>query len=904
MAGLVGVLQALGATRQRDGSWVVDCAALQLGSLFGGDLDGQAIGVVTGEAIAFKSPPELAACGKVWMTDVTDEDAFCQALGVAIDELREQVRAALQTLRKLGFKARLQAPDPRPRGTLTRADRVIGVVIDAGGDLLIEEIDGEALPADKQASMMAPEEATAAELHQLIDGVLASIAGLEATGIAAPPSLSHEELRELQAALDDSDEAGDDFDSDDFDGDDDDERTAAGVPIPVSARPPALRDDEGDDDPHTLKVKAGGKSPIHTAFDDEDDDVEPPTATLTTPIARPTIPPVVAPRPAPAPQVTVDAAADDDPFDGIGEPTATRPIDSRATAVPASDDGLLEALDDDGDEGDDGDDGVDVGDEGDDFAPGPAAVAPVTPAAAAVDPARAEADAFDESTAALPHGDEEDFDDGKTRALVVDEALLARLKRGDDAERAVAPPTATLPMPASPAGASPSWPVGPTQPLTAPQPPGLDEAAGFDGPSTSATAHLRAETRGEHDDIAPAVTAAADDGSSLVGAFDDDFNEPSGDPSGFDSSDGIAADEPTMTPPRPEPAPQFTSSPFDDDSVAGAAKDEGDDDELEALERQAAALEAELRVVRARIASLRAHLEPTGTATAPVPAAASTAPPLPAEQPRVGDSDEGDAETDARAGLTSLPSLQSIDVHEIQPRHARPDGGNSLLDELDDNDEANAFDDGASAPDPIAAAGADEDVVSLAALQGALKELGVIGEGGGETQVAASVMDFAPADDDGDVFGSVSGGDSLAEASAASDLSVEATRVRSARPSSIALVVEDDRARDRLKKHLADRFSALMEAADGERAMELRGIAEVDAIVFVRPRRDGGTLASFTQIEHLPHRPRVLVISADDGFDDVPAVDLRLPLGQRASEVARQVLDGLEQLGVPLMPAA
>jgi hypothetical protein len=150
----------------------------------------------------------------------------------------------------------------------------------------------------------------------------------------------------------------------------------------------------------------------------------------------------------------------------------------------------------------------------------------------------------------------------------------------------------------------------------------------------------------------------------------------------------------------------------------------------------------------------------------------------------------------------------------------------------------------------------------------------------------------------------VSGSDSLAEASSASALSVEATRIRSSRPSSIALVVEDDRARDRLKKHLADRFSALIEAADGERAMQLRGITEVDAIVFVRPRRDGGTLASFTQIEHLPHRPRVLVISADDGFDDVPAVDLRLPLGQRASEVARQVLDGLAQLGVPHMPAA
>jgi hypothetical protein len=881
MAGLVGVLQALGATRQRDGSWTVDCAALQLGSLFGGDLHGQAVGVVAGEAITFKSPPELAACGKVWMTDVADEDAFCQALGVALDELREQVRAALQTLRKLGFKTRLQAPDPRPRGTLGRGDRIVGVVIDAGGDLLVDEIDGEALPTDKQASMMAPEEATSAELHALIDGVIASLAGLEATGVAAPPSLSREELRELQAALDDSEDGDADFDSDD------EERTAAGVPPPAPrpARPGA-----------------------HPAFDDDDDDeVEPPTATLTTPIARP----LVAPPPAPRPEVVTRAVAvassddddDDDPFDGIGEPTATRPVDLRATAVPPSDGGLMDALDDE--EEVDVEVDIDAVDEA--FVASPTAVAPhAAPAVPApAQPAIADDDDFEESTAALPHGDE-DFDDGKTRALVVDEALLARLKRGDDPEKVTAAPHVAAPPSRPPATASPSWPVGPTLPLP-PAAPGDDDTAGFEAPATSATAHLRAETRGEHEDAAPAVTAAADDGSNLASAFDDDFDDgPAGDPSGFDSQDDVAADDDiTVAPPaRPTPTPPATppiASPFDDDDVAA-------DDELAHLEARAAMLEAELATVRARIAMLRRSVEPTGTTTAPTPAMATTAPPPPlAEQPRVGDSDEGEVETVGQGGgLTSLPSLQSVDVHEVNAsRLARPaaSSGNSLLDELDESDdEAGAFD-GQGVADPVAATG-DEDVVSLAALQGALKELGVIGEGGGETQVAASVMNFAPADDDGDVFGS--GGDSLAEAgpSGGGDLSVEATRIRTSRPSSIALVVEDERARDRLKKHLADRFSALIEAADGESAMGLRGIADVDAIVFVRPRRDGGTLASFTRLEHLPQRPRVLVISADDGFDDVPAVDLRLPLGQRASEVARQVLDGLEQLGVPMMPAA
>jgi hypothetical protein len=174
-------------------------------------------------------------------------------------------------------------------------------------------------------------------------------------------------------------------------------------------------------------------------------------------------------------------------------------------------------------------------------------------------------------------------------------------------------------------------------------------------------------------------------------------------------------------------------------------------------------------------------------------------------------------------------------------------------------------------------------------------------------------MPFALKDDgdgDGDVFGSVSGADSLeanlkSESSAADDMSEEATRIRTGRPSgSIALVVEDARARERLRKHLVYRFSGLIEANDGRAAMQLKGIADVDAIVFVRPSQDDTNLASFTRLGGLPHRPRVLVISHDATFDALPAVDLRLPLGQRASEVAQQVLDGLERLGIQLNPGA
>jgi hypothetical protein len=75
-------------------------------------------------------------------------------------------------------------------------------------------------------------------------------------------------------------------------------------------------------------------------------------------------------------------------------------------------------------------------------------------------------------------------------------------------------------------------------------------------------------------------------------------------------------------------------------------------------------------------------------------------------------------------------------------------------------------------------------------------------------------------------------------------------------------------------------------------------LGDLDAIVFVRPSTNEPNRQGFRRLEGMPHRPRVLVISPDTSFDAVPAVDLRLPLGQKASEVAQQVIDGLAQLGV------
>ena len=119
----------------------------------------------------------------------------------------------------------------------------------------------------------------------------------------------------------------------------------------------------------------------------------------------------------------------------------------------------------------------------------------------------------------------------------------------------------------------------------------------------------------------------------------------------------------------------------------------------------------------------------------------------------------------------------------------------------------------------------------------------------------------------------------------------------------IGLVVEDARALDRLKKHLTPRFHRLLEARDAAAAAASPEVLQVEALVFVRPRPDDATREGIVQICTGTTHPSILVISSDARFDEMPEVNLRLPLEQRASDVAQQILQGLRTLGVATLPA-
>jgi hypothetical protein len=159
----------------------------------------------------------------------------------------------------------------------------------------------------------------------------------------------------------------------------------------------------------------------------------------------------------------------------------------------------------------------------------------------------------------------------------------------------------------------------------------------------------------------------------------------------------------------------------------------------------------------------------------------------------------------------------------------------------------------------------------------------------GNTQVAAVAIPGLASNDAGDVFGSYG---------SVEPSMLPADAGRGARPGVIALVIEDARARERLRRHLDPRFTEIVEADDAMAVRALDALERLDAIVCVRPSAAERNRAAFRALAQLSRRPRVLVISPDASVDGLAGVDLRLPLGQKASEVARQVLDGLEQLGV------
>lgn len=936
--GIEAALSALGG-RGAGARWALDLATLDLSSVFGGALRGDAaIEVASDEALAFIGPPELAALGSLWVPGLESGEALSVAICEAHESLRARLDNDLDTLARLGIDARLASPVARARGTIQIGDDDVALEIDPSGELLVTHVGTAKVQRGQGRALGAPEDTEAEEALLRITRVVQRV---RERGLFEAPA---------GAAADDH---GIDVDVDvDVDHDVDDDAPAAHADGSWSEDENTNAVGDRSLRPDTQHLSDEQLAAVHDALSEESseapdlsDEAEPildadDEHAVTAPLSINATAAEMAPLPQPM------VAGDDDDIRTVSislrqQSSLLRALDAlgKGPDEPAPTAGVPQVpTTGHSDEPADGTQG-DGADLADDQTVSLASPPPVSMAsmpdlppgsddreAQPTEVLQTNAQVSDEHAAAMPSPTTAMPPVSVRQRSDEIESIARGFDEGDDIDESAVAPVAT-PDVVGEETAGFQFGRPPPQPTVDDAPPAtnvtvshpaepLAPAASMEEPSDEEPAQADAP-------IAPMTSAVAVDSLALLPPDDQvaQARDVASEAAGFDDSDGDEAAPPVAAPP-PEAdlvdalAPADTTSIKLPESARGTvdarppavvnaapppigADDEGDDDEprtrqfapsdllglikrtvepdegtLDAaqLEARAEALEAEARELRVRAGALRARLlavtvvPPGGfTVDAMAAEAASELPP----PPMVSQNESGSG--------TSLPMLPSMEVHALEASQA------GEVADVDAQAQADAL---AERPHNSA-----EEGVSLAEVRAAL------GAPAGEsTQVGVMA---SPAE--------------LREAfaSAESDVFADATAALPAQYASgattgrraIALVVEDARARDRLKRHLQARYDELVEAADASSAVELPNLAHLDALVFIRPRPDDKTRHGLSHLEGMSRRPRVLIISSDAAFDEMPSVDHRLPLGNRASEVAQQVIDGLTALGVTPLEA-
>ncbi len=972
------VLLALGAKAGRDAQRLaLDLSLLDMQSVFGGDLAGEAVVEVSSpEAFAFEAPPELAACGTLWLPGVETAEALLTAVVEAHDAMRARLDDDMETLKRLGLKARLVAPEPRARARTSVAGRALQVAIDPNGDLVLESADGHEIPAEMARAVSAPDDADAEQvgkkLAQLLErleasGLLSSSESFDVdvdmaddgdgewqdegsvttqgdngnkTGNATR-NLSDEQLAELHAALGDSD---DDDDVDEL-------IDASDEADPIEDEPEIA---EGDAVEPTLSVPAVESAPPIAADGDDD---EPRTATYSSPRKPSSLLAALdgggeaadaggdAPTGDDAP---VDAEEEEDETGGYDTPVAGSEGDAGDEAEVVSED----------DELGDAEIAADVlaAAARDDGAIEPGTLQSPLDAEDAPPPVSSEEehDAYDEPTVSamsllaaqdthqtMPRASQArvtaPFEPPPRPQLRVDDfpALPADADENEPAPTSVNTPDEPLVPPTSMPSSAPTMTLKPTRTSDEDLESiarGFDDGEGFESRPSGPRTMEAEEEPATHVPTRGTVSISAEDEDALPPPIS--AAEPGED------DDDLAVEE-TATAASPPPTPESAPPPPDDElsvdqdevetravSLAGIraasihkrTDEELDGEDPDALEARAGALEEEARALRERAAELRERIAAQQAQQAHQ--AQQQQPPRPPTL--IG----ATGEHGSASAASSLPVLASMEVEEVSDDEAFAAAGEDVDVDVD-------VDVAVAAPNaPPPPTRASDEGVSLADVRAALGDL--VSLPGEATQVGGlqagrfvdgrnSVANSA----DSDVFSTGTSDapaphtPSPASSTGAFDdhpptgatveledsLEVAIGNGHAAQEKGgsgvVGLVVEDAKARDRLRKHLSPRVRELVEAADATQAAMLPDLDRIEALVLVRPRPDDATREGLEQVyESSQHPPRILIISSDHRFDDMPEVSLRLPLGQRASEVAQQVVDGLRSLGVECVEGA
>ncbi|MBL90224.1 MAG: hypothetical protein CMH56_00230 [Myxococcales bacterium] len=110
----------------------------------------------------------------------------------------------------------------------------------------------------------------------------------------------------------------------------------------------------------------------------------------------------------------------------------------------------------------------------------------------------------------------------------------------------------------------------------------------------------------------------------------------------------------------------------------------------------------------------------------------------------------------------------------------------------------------------------------------------------------------------------------------------------------IALVLRHEKARRKLTQKLTDSIPNLQGVESARSLDEELEIGKVQTLVYVRPIPE--ILDEIIDIKENHPSLKVVVVTNDNRFVDVPQIDLMLPLVNQVSQVAQSILDGLHLL--------
>jgi|GEM_PF-1826488 len=259
------ILERMGASFDDDGAGVLDAAKLELQSLFGTPLAGEArVSMFSDEAFGFTAPDELAAAGPLWVAGVDSPRQLRAACRDAHSRVVKRVQKDQALLQDAGADAFVQAPFVEARAQFTFGENVAVVALDSNHTLFLRSLNRHPIPAGREVLLKDADKAPRDELYSVTHAAAQALLQ-EGVGVGELPPVDDLDLDDLLMseegiAADELDEGMDLPDDDDDDGEQEE--------LDLDDDLDAIEDDVDDD------LDDDFDDDVELDLDDEDDEAE------------------------------------------------------------------------------------------------------------------------------------------------------------------------------------------------------------------------------------------------------------------------------------------------------------------------------------------------------------------------------------------------------------------------------------------------------------------------------------------------------------------------------------------------------------------------------------------------------------------------------------------------------